>query len=435
MLPISTPVPWAYDQMGRVVDFVPNQTFSTGSGDFGGPLIITGYPYTIACWFNADALADYAMFSQGNYSNDRFHVQVQSDGTVKFLSRASAVNTTVTSVGTVAAGEWHHVVVTGDSSKLYLYIDGKEDPVGGATSGSYPSTMNANCSIGRRTKGATSADYYFNGRIADVRLYNGTAHNGAFALHNYRPDTRWDLYQRPKRTFIILGAAPVSVTPTSAVINLVANTPTLTLGGISVTPTTAAISLTADDATLTLGGVALTPTEASINLTADDATVTTGAVSVTPAEAVMALSAKDPTLTLGAIAVTPPTAAIQLVADTSTVSVGGVSPVEVTPAAAIISLVAGTPTLSLGGVAVTPTEAAMALSANTPTLTLGAIAVTSTGAVIVLTADDSVGMVGEFLDGIDEDYTPPAGGRIFTPPAGGRTFTPPSGGKEFSAKE
>ncbi len=66
----------------------------------------------------------------------------------------------------VRDGNWHHVAVTRDDSKIVIYVDGMEDAI--TTTSPVPDIQNGVLRIGMESDG----DYPFQGQIDDVRVYN-----------------------------------------------------------------------------------------------------------------------------------------------------------------------------------------------------------------------------------------------------------------------
>src|SRR2546430_451828 len=90
----------------------------TGSGVYqcvvhaAPPLVSTGYPCTMACWFNPTTLVGGDIFSFNSVSQSTFlDVESASAGTLNITVRVNggASNSTST-VGTVTTGQWAFIV-------------------------------------------------------------------------------------------------------------------------------------------------------------------------------------------------------------------------------------------------------------------------------------------------------------------------------------
>jgi hypothetical protein len=118
----------------------------------------TGNAFSVACWFNADALTDRVILGRAGNAN-RF-VDVRSSTQIRVYTSAGAIDFTVP---TMSTGTWYHLLVTRDTgNSVKVYLNGTQSS-SGAINGGGSFTFD---SIGRR------ATVYWDGKLADVRVYN-----------------------------------------------------------------------------------------------------------------------------------------------------------------------------------------------------------------------------------------------------------------------
>mgnify|MGYP003317473917 FL=1 len=72
------------------------------------------------------------------------------------------------SSGVISANTWHHVVFTGETNNLVLYVDDSSVATQSTWNGTFFHS-NAGCSIGSRNNGT---DYFWDGSIDQVRIFN-----------------------------------------------------------------------------------------------------------------------------------------------------------------------------------------------------------------------------------------------------------------------
>ena len=123
----------------------------------------------VECWAKAPRRADMqyqALFAVWPF----FYIQmlINTDKISLLSQNASGVsNPTVTSTLTIDTAQWHHYVVTWDAVQVWLYVDGVLFcTTGTATFQPMPATLQ----LGARS----SATYFWNGLIDDLRLYQTT---------------------------------------------------------------------------------------------------------------------------------------------------------------------------------------------------------------------------------------------------------------------
>ncbi len=147
---------------------------------------------TVQLWFNADDLAqEQTLFSKDSSGLDtggHLTIWVRTDGSVETrLQSASGDNFVYSAVGSVTAGNWHHLAFTFGSGGMQLYLDGNRVDTNPYTGGLGTSSGGAGnyepIAIGASTRSSGNGtvaplDDYFNGRIDEVAIF-GTALGGA----------------------------------------------------------------------------------------------------------------------------------------------------------------------------------------------------------------------------------------------------------------
>lgn len=123
---------------------------------------------TLMAWVNADTHSDYAgVLVKGGDSlawpgAANYSLMIMSNGRVKF-----AAGSYYNGSRTITVGNWHHVAVTYNRSGVTMYVDGQRDV---QYSASLSPTVNGDdLFVGVNKAGS---DVYFDGRIADVRLFD-----------------------------------------------------------------------------------------------------------------------------------------------------------------------------------------------------------------------------------------------------------------------
>ncbi len=152
----------------------------TGYEGIGG-----GDSRTVALWMRSDQLADAGLVGWGDSgaNGEKFHVRVNSnaaDGTLGGL-RIETQGARLIGDTVITDDEWHHlaVVYDGDSDEYSLYVDGLLDGQGTLAVPTNTDLSAGDVTLGYRTQGAT--DLYFDGNMADVRIYGEALDAGAIA--------------------------------------------------------------------------------------------------------------------------------------------------------------------------------------------------------------------------------------------------------------
>jgi len=184
---------------GRCVDLdgTADGMYGTTTFDING----SGDTTTLSCWFYADtdtvtiggvtkgALSGANTTIVGNTkSNTTNNFAIYTTGTNEVAAIAYYASSTHVKVSTgsvLTTGKWYHVAATfdKDSTTIKIYLDGKE--CSGSPSLAYGGTDNT-FEIGFRwLGGGVSTTQYFNGKIADVKMFD-IAFSAAQALEQYQ---------------------------------------------------------------------------------------------------------------------------------------------------------------------------------------------------------------------------------------------------------
>lgn len=114
-------------------------------------------PYSVSLWFNLDSLDSDEIFV-GNYNGNGILLRLEEGDEFDFWHDTGSIEG-----GSVAANEWTHVVYTYDGSGGSIYKNTNE-----VASGSMPDNTNSS----DLRIGDTYDNRYYNGKMADVRIYN-----------------------------------------------------------------------------------------------------------------------------------------------------------------------------------------------------------------------------------------------------------------------
>ena len=134
---------------------------------------ITAQEFGVSMWFKIDALPtgsdrDYLI---SLYQEGYLDIRVEANGVIQgqVAEETSGTNRAATSSsGVISANTWHHVVFTGETNNLVLYVDDSSVATQSTWNGTFFHS-NAGCSIGSRNNGT---DYFWDGSIDQVRIFN-----------------------------------------------------------------------------------------------------------------------------------------------------------------------------------------------------------------------------------------------------------------------
>lgn len=135
------------------------------------PLDIVG-DITVSAWIKTSATgSEMHPVSKYDVGGDRgWTLAILNTGPIRFAGRtgASTYYNSGDSTTTVTDGEWHHITGVRDSNTWKIYVDADLESSDTGGTGSFANSSNLN--IGRSSNG--SGEYYFNGLVDDVRVYN-----------------------------------------------------------------------------------------------------------------------------------------------------------------------------------------------------------------------------------------------------------------------
>jgi hypothetical protein len=139
---------------------------------------------SVQLWFNVDSIGgvqtllskEHTAFGTGGHLT----MTIESDGRLQTRLQSTTVSETVGSPGTVAAGQWHHVVFTFGSQGMTLYLDGQlvgtNTYTGGLGTTSGGSGNSEPIAIGAGTTGSnvgsvTPLNNFYSGLIDEVAIF------------------------------------------------------------------------------------------------------------------------------------------------------------------------------------------------------------------------------------------------------------------------
>ena len=141
---------------------------------------LTNQDFTIECWLRQHSFNTAAFFSlydnTGGYPDRTFWFGTDSSGHFSFYYY---IGNAVYYVGgdfgdNMRTGQWYHVAAERYNGKIYLYINGK---ISGAPKDIGNSSLNSPANvptyIGANYKSGSGDNYYFDGRMKDLRVYKG----------------------------------------------------------------------------------------------------------------------------------------------------------------------------------------------------------------------------------------------------------------------
>ena len=163
------------DTNGGYFDFNGSNTYFQGRNNTA----MDNQTLTIQAWVNTDATTQNGFIFEKGAVNTQYALFQEGANMVFRTCNTSAVTSSLTfpTASYMSTGTWHMVTATYDGSNKRLYVDATQ-----RASGAYTETLAANtwgCGIGRHSSG-----YYFNGKIASVRVY-GTALSATEIKNNF----------------------------------------------------------------------------------------------------------------------------------------------------------------------------------------------------------------------------------------------------------
>lgn len=135
---------------------------------------ITGYPFTMACWFNADlTTTQYGLMWIGDKDTTGDFFVLFADGgsagdPVRFRSTVGGTNSTANTTTGYTVGQWHHACAVGVSAtSRSVFIDGGSKAT--ATTSSTPAGLDRTA-IGLWADSTPSGP--FDGRLAECAIWD-----------------------------------------------------------------------------------------------------------------------------------------------------------------------------------------------------------------------------------------------------------------------
>jgi len=155
---------------GGYFDFDGSNDYVNIDATANSPVNFSQKNYTISCWINPDNVnSNNPIFTK--YGTDdslrSIFFNIHTDGTLRFLQRATGTTNQQFSNSTISVGVWTNVTIVRDSSTVKFYINGAIDA--SRSTGFTPNTGgNQNITIGSQADGAFN---FFNGKILLKSLY------------------------------------------------------------------------------------------------------------------------------------------------------------------------------------------------------------------------------------------------------------------------
>jgi hypothetical protein len=144
---------------------------------------------TVEAWINpATIKLSGILHTIGPKGDNQLFLQLREDGSLRFLlTRLGVVYGIASPVGSISANKWSHIaIVFGPTRGFLIYINGKISGVRNKEKAPWP---NMSGSFGRltigayvRNEGLTSAAYFYDGQIDEIRITGRELDSGEFWL-------------------------------------------------------------------------------------------------------------------------------------------------------------------------------------------------------------------------------------------------------------
>ena len=133
--------------------------------------LIFAKEFGVSMWFNLASLPTGSDedFLISLYQEGYLDIRVKANGVIqgKVAEETTGTDRLVTSANSViSANTWYHVVWTGETNNLILYVNGSSVATGSTWNGTYYHS-NAGCRIGSKS----GPSFYFNGKIDQTRIF------------------------------------------------------------------------------------------------------------------------------------------------------------------------------------------------------------------------------------------------------------------------
>ena len=128
--------------------------------------------FAISAWFKTDTIPGTEQMLYCTFETAYLFIKLKASGVIEGQVAEASTGTgrvCETPTGTISTDVWYHVVFTGDTNDLRLYIDGTLSDSESTWNGTFY-TSSAGCSIGSRNVGTNQ---FWDGEIEQVRIYSG----------------------------------------------------------------------------------------------------------------------------------------------------------------------------------------------------------------------------------------------------------------------
>lgn len=135
--------------------------------------VVTAFPMTMACWFNADSFtANRTFLGLGSSATaNQFSVIGASSSGVYASTEVGGVVATATTATAPSTGTWHHAAgVFTDVSNRSSFIDGGSKATNTTTLASFGTAINRTLIAARRRNGVYA--FHMDGRIAECAIWD-----------------------------------------------------------------------------------------------------------------------------------------------------------------------------------------------------------------------------------------------------------------------
>ena len=139
--------------------------------------------WTVAAWFNTnDVSQEQCIFNNGVNGNNRFGIAIKGTKLIANKFDSTSNYTNVKPLKEIKSSVWHRVVAVVVDGNITIYLDGEG---GQENTNISPYRLNLTFTIGDTGSNSPSNMHPFNGKIADVQVYNA-AWTAEDALYDYQ---------------------------------------------------------------------------------------------------------------------------------------------------------------------------------------------------------------------------------------------------------
>lgn len=135
-------------------------------------LTLNSQTISIGSWIKPTLTAQSGFIFEKGIVNSQYGIFLENNGTFYFRTQGlSTVDLTFTTATYITAGQWAHVVCTYGKGTKSIYVNGVLVAQQTLLTGTIP-TNTSGCSIGAYGGYSGAKSYYFNGSIANLKVYN-----------------------------------------------------------------------------------------------------------------------------------------------------------------------------------------------------------------------------------------------------------------------